>query len=223
MQAAMSAVELSLGLREGAFDDVMEGECVLPGEERHETMLRMFRYERGDGEPRLVAAQHRDIGLLSLVVGSSPGLEVWDARTRRWVAVEEGEVGEGEGGLTITLLVGMTLTRLTNNLYKSGLHRVFVPPTSSRNPSHGDKNNSNDDDAKYRYSIVFALRPYRDAVISTGALTSAVTGAFRYPLEGVRAQTLFNAIANAHWDINGAVDEREAQRNRVRERVPCVD
>src|SRR5262249_32696174 len=77
MQAMTRAVEASLDLKSGALDNVVSAECVLPEEELHETLLRMFRYER-TGEPRLVAAGHHDIGLLSLVIGSSPGLEVWD-------------------------------------------------------------------------------------------------------------------------------------------------
>jgi hypothetical protein len=209
MQVMMYAVESSLGLPPGAFDNVVAEECVLPVEERHETLLRMFRYER-TAEARLVAADHKDIGLLSLVIGSSPGLDVWDDRTNQWVAIEEDHGGAGQnGGLTLTLLTGKTLTRLTNDLYKPGLHRVFVPPANST---------SSADDAKYRYSLVFALRPYRNAIISTSSLTSDVTGEFQCPLEGVKAQILFNAIACVHWSVNGSVEEREAQRHRLQQR-----
>lgn len=204
MQAMMRAVENSLGLQPGAFDNVVAEECELPVEKRHETLLRMFRYERST-EARLVAASHRDIGLLSLVIGSSPGLDVWDERTKQWVAIEEDGAGHN-GELTLTFLVGQTLTRLTNNLYKPGVHRVFVPPAD---PSISV------DDAKYRYSLVFALRPYREAIISTSALTSDVTGEFQYPLDGFKAQILFDAIAGVHWSVNGGVAEREAQRSRL--------
>jgi isopenicillin N synthase-like dioxygenase len=200
----MHAIENSLGLQSGAFDNVVTEECELPVEGRHETLLRMFRYERST-EARLVAAPHRDIGLLSLVIGSSPGLDVWDERTKQWVAIEEDGAGQN-GGLTLTFLVGQTLTRLTNDRYKPGMHQVFVPPA---NPS------TSADDAKYRYSLVFALRPYRQATISTSALTSDVTGKFLSPLEGVKAQTLFNGIACEHWNVNGGVEEREAQRIRL--------
>ena len=47
----------------------------------------------------------------------------------------------------------------------------------------------------HRYSLVFALRPFKEATISTSSLTSEVTGDFQYPLEGVTAQALFNVIA----------------------------
>jgi hypothetical protein len=54
---------------------------------------------------------------------------------------------------------------------------------------------SSADDRMHRYSLVFALRPYKEATISTSSLTSEVTGDFQYPLEGVTAQALFNVIA----------------------------
>jgi isopenicillin N synthase-like dioxygenase len=206
MEKMMYAVEESMGLESGAFDSVVKEEYVLPVEDRHETLLRMFRYERAE-TPRLVAEQHRDLGLLSLVIGSSPGLDVWDDRTKKWVAIEEDDNDtEKNGGLTFTFLIGRTLARLTNNVYKTGSHRVFVPPI---NPS------SSADDAKYRYSLVFALRPYKEAVISTASLTTEVTGDFEYPLDGVEAQTLFHAIANSHWSVNSNIAEREAQRLKL--------
>jgi len=39
------------------------------------TMLRLFRYE--GWEPKVVAEPHADLGLLSVVIGNVPGLEVW--------------------------------------------------------------------------------------------------------------------------------------------------
>jgi hypothetical protein len=206
MQQMMRSVEESLNLEIGSFDDIVKEECALPVEDLHETLLRMFRYERTE-EPRLVAEQHRDIGLLSLVIGSSPGLEVWDARARRWVAIEEdGDDTGNTGGLTFTFLIGQMLTSLTNMRYKSGVHRVFVPAANA---------SSSTDDARYRYSLVFALRPYKEAIINTSKLTSDITGDFWEPLENVKAQTLFKAITNAHWSVNGGVAEREAQRLKL--------
>jgi isopenicillin N synthase-like dioxygenase len=156
--------------------------------------------------PRLVAVHHHDIRLLSLVIGSSPGLNVWDDRTKRWMAIENDGDDVGQNGLTFTFLIGQTLARLTNNRYKSGVHRVLVPPVDP--PSSAD-------DGKHRYSLVFALHPYKEAIISTSSLTSKVTGDFKHPLEGVKAQALFSAIANAHWNVNGPVTEREAQRLKL--------
>lgn len=205
MQLMMASIEQSLNLPKGAFDSLVNEECVLPKGKRHETLLRMFRYERAE-EAKLVAVHHRDIGLLSLVIGSSPGLEVWDEIKKKWIEIEENDGEKPAGGLTLTFMTGKTLTRLTNNRYKPGLHRVFVPPASS---------SASDDDAKYRYSLVYALRPYREAMLTTDDYTSDVTGPFEYPFEGVKAQTLFDAIASAHWSVNGGIEEREKQRIKV--------
>jgi isopenicillin N synthase-like dioxygenase len=225
MQLMVQAIEASLELKSGSFDNVVTDECVLPVEEVHETLLRMFRYERAS-EPRVVSQKHRDIGLLSLVIGSSPGLEVWDSTIVRkdattgvvskgdWVAIEEdGNERKSDGGLTLTFLIGETLTALTNNLYKPGVHRVSVPPAD---PS------SLTDDSKYRYSLVFALRPHRNATIFTPSLTTAVTGEFTWPrkdekgaIRTVNAADLFGLIANMHWSVNDQVEEREAKRIRL--------
>jgi len=184
MQSIMRAIESSLELESGAFDNVVTQECELPVGDMYETLLRMFRYER-TSEPRIVSEKHRDIGLLSLVIGSSPGLEVWDDRIARedpitgvvsngdWVAIEENSSQvKPIGGLTFTLLVGETLTALTNQLYKPGAHRVLVPPAES-----------SASDAMYRYSLVFALRPHKQGIIHTPSLQTAITGQFNWPPE----------------------------------------
>ncbi|KAF7969737.1 hypothetical protein HWV62_28493 [Athelia sp. TMB] len=202
MQEVMHAIAASLGLPPGAFDHLVAGECVLPVDTIHESLLRMFRYER-TSEARLVATHHRDLGLLSLVIGDSPGLDVWDEQSKQWIAIEEGAAPSG--GPTFTLLTGQTLYRLTNSIYKSGVHRVFVPPAD---------NSSSADDAKYRYSLVYALRPHRTGIISTSALTSNITGAYRWPIEGVPARELFSAIGKLHWSVNIDKEELEAQKIR---------
>ena len=225
MQGMMQPIEASLELGRGAFDNVVNEECALPADEIHETLLRMFRYER-TSESRIVSGKHRDIGLLSLVIGSSPGLEVWDNTiTRRdpitgvvskgdWVAIEnDSSTTQTSGGLTFTFLIGETLTALTNDLYQPGIHRVSVPPSDLSSAA---------DESQYRYSLVFALRPYRKASIYTPSLTTAVTGEFKWPqkdqkgvIKTVRAVDLFNWIANMHWSVNDQVAEREAKRIKL--------
>jgi len=224
MQGMTHSIEASLGLESGAFDNLVNEECSLPTDEVHETLLRMFRYERAP-EPRVVSEKHRDIGFLSLVIGSSPGLEVWDnAIIRRdpitgivsqgdWVAIEENDSGSTPPcDLTFTFLVGETLTALSNCLYQPGVHRVSVPPTAP----------SDDDDSSYRYSLVFTLRPHRKATIHTPSLTTPITGEFKWLskdgngfIHTVKAVDLFNRIASLHWSVNDQVEEREARKIRL--------
>ena len=226
MQAMVHAIEASLGLNSGAFYDVVGEECLLPVNEIHETLLRMFRYERAS-DPRIVSEKHRDIGIVSLVIGSSPGLEVWDdtitrkdpltgiVRKGSWVPIEEdSDETKQAGGLTFTFLVGETLTALSNDLYKPGIHRVSVPPAD---PS------SSTNDAKYRYSIVFTLRPYRQGTVYTPSLTTAVTGPFKWPpmdknglVPTVKAVDLFSVISNRRWSVNDSAEEREAKKLKLK-------
>lgn len=216
-------IEYSLDMLPHSLDPVVIPECAMPqaGNDRVETLLRMFRYERRSeevdnaesnvqqnvGKGRLVAEPHRDLGILSLVIGSSPGLEVWDSSVGTWKPIEQPPYASASLGLTATLLVGETLTHLTNGRYLPGRHRVFVPPIST--------SESSDDHRQYRFSLVFALRPHSTAIISTAALTSPITGPFRYPMEGVKAGDLFAKIARSHWNINTGKKEREAQRIRL--------
>jgi isopenicillin N synthase-like dioxygenase len=74
----MHHISLSLGMESNRFEDMVTPCCNLPENERVATLLRMFRYTRpSEGEePRIVAESHRDLGLLTIVVGSSAGLEV---------------------------------------------------------------------------------------------------------------------------------------------------
>ena len=221
MQEMTRGVEKSLGMHAAALDGVVSAECVMPegGSDRLETLLRMFRYERrseradpdpaapaDSGKGRLVAEPHLDLGLLSLVIGASPGLEVWHPMERAWIPIEEPP--HAGPGLTATLLVGETLTRLTNARYVPGRHRVFVPSAPIGDDS--------EDDSQFRYSLVFALRPHISAIISTSTLTTPLTGAFAYPIEGVRARDLFAAIAGSHWNVNTGHKMREAQRMQMR-------
>jgi len=239
MQEMTRAIEISLAMNPGALNGIVGPECELPTEQRVETLLRMFRYERRDegvdnesarvaessvngtkqvnesliGKGRLVAEPHRDLGILSLVIGSSPGLEVVDGTIGGWIPVETppyAHPASSTSNLTATILVGETLTHLTNGRYAPGRHRVFVPSVSPEASNLPPK-----DDSHFRFSLVFALRPHGPAVISTQALTTCVTGAFARPMEGIPAKKLFDAIAKSHWNINTGQAQRQRQRQKL--------
>ena len=75
------------------------------------TLLRLFRYYPSGG----FAAQHVDIGLLTLCVGDGKGLQVLDASQQpaQWRDVEGP-----------TILVGETLRVLSDGMIRAGTHRV---------------------------------------------------------------------------------------------------
>ncbi|KAI9662609.1 MAG: hypothetical protein M1821_008776 [Bathelium mastoideum] len=91
------------------------------------TLLRLFRYYPSGG----FAAEHVDIGLLTLCVGNGKGLQVLDRST------EPAQWRDAEGP---TLLVGETVKVLSDGVIRAGAHRV-QPNDSGRT------------------STVFTLRP----------------------------------------------------------------
>lgn len=197
------------------------------------TLLRLFRYDRPlqdsssqthmsatqeaftseiqrPNTSHVVAEQHKDLGLLSLVVGSSSGLEVFNESTNSWIPIEEPDYCQRDkNGLTITLLNGQCLRYLTRNQYRAGVHRVRVSP---RTLPDGQQD-------PHRFSIVFALRPFPNE-IKLSTFESARIGKFsleeRTGVDGQSAAVLFNKICGQHWNINIAKDIREEQRQSTR-------
>lgn len=173
---------------------------------RTATMLRLFRYEGFSGqETKIVAQAHKDLGLLSLVIGDTPGLEVWDKHTQRWFQIEKSY--EKPSG---SLLVGRQLERLSNGKYMAGGHRVRSYPDLPQQTNTSEKN--------YRYSIVFVLRAHSPVVVNTDALTTPITGKFQSPIRDIEARQLFKDIQRAHFNINTNHEEREQQRLRLLEK-----
>ena len=197
----------TLSLQPDVFDPFVEPCSILPQERRTPTLLRMFRYIRPqEGEKTINAERHRDIGLLSLVIGHSPGLEVLDTATGVWKAIESEEFVPEDakvrsGGLTATLLVGETMSLLTRGRYKAGVHRVLCAP---------DRENP------YRFSIVYTLRP-AEAPLYTKLFESEIVGHFapEEQMDGESSKELFARIRSSHWNVNVVKDLREEQQKRL--------
>ncbi|KAJ4343685.1 hypothetical protein N0V95_006588 [Ascochyta clinopodiicola] len=180
------------------------GPCATMQEEDQQktaTMLRLFRYE--GWEAKEVAEPHADLGLLSVVVGNVPGLEVWDGA--QWFEVEK-EV-EKTGSRGASLLAGRQLERLTNGRYPAGGHRVV---------SYADPDGQKVGGKRYRFSIVFVLRAHEPTIINSSELETSVTGKWLVPVEGLKAEDLYSKIRSAHYNININITEREKQRRQVR-------
>ncbi|KAJ7470121.1 hypothetical protein B0H11DRAFT_2041472 [Mycena galericulata] len=217
---AISAIAESLELPDqSAFDGLSsEARGALPDSGRAASLLRLFRYDRPPADTptakTIVAEAHKDLGLLTVVVGRSPGLDVRDPGTGEWVSVED---GGGEGRLTATLLAGQTLSYLTRGLYASGVHRVSVLPPPASAPHE-----------RHRFSLVFALRPAAAAPVHTDVFAqSPLIGPFppaplsptSFPhcsMRGESGSTLFAAIAQTHWNVNVAPEVREKQKERIK-------
>jgi len=170
------------------------------------TMLRLFRYETW--EAKEVAEPHADLGLLSVVVGDVPGLEVWDGRA--WFACEKERGESGQHGAT--MLAGRQLERLSNGRYPAGGHRVvsYGLPTPKTDVS------SSVEEKHYRFSIVFVLRAHEPVMINSSDLETEITGTWSEPMHGIDAGTLYAQIRGRHFNINIDPEEREKQRQKVR-------
>ena len=135
----LSALALDIGLPRDWFDDKTQ---------LGNSILRPIHYPPiGEVEPGAVrAAQHEDINLITLLIGSKEqGLEIL-SRDGQWVPVS---TLPG----TIVVNVGDMLQRLTNHVYPSTTHRVVNPPGDSATQA--------------RYSIPFFLHPNPDFLIET--------------------------------------------------------
>lgn len=220
----LGRISTSLGLPDGEDEGLRQyvgpcGSLQASDKEKTATMLRLFRYE--GWEAKVVAEPHADLGLLSVVVGDVPGLEVWDGAD--WFAVEK--VVESSGRKGATMLAGRQLERLSNGRYPAGGHRVvaYGSPEPSPNPpnsiSHPSPTTSatapSANDKRYRFSIVFVLRAHEPIIIKSDSLETEVTGKWLEPMNGITAGRFYEKIRGQHFNINIDMDEREKQRNKL--------
>lgn len=136
------------------------------------------------------------------MVGLTPGLEVWDGSSKRWLALEQTYTAP-----SATILVGRQLELLSNGRYKSGKHRVVSYPhqTTSSTPA-----------SNFRYSMVFVLRAHWPVTIDTDTLETPITGPFDKPMKGITGKELYMEIEKAHFNVNTTVQEREEQKRRLK-------
>lgn len=152
---------------------------------------------------------HRDLGLLSLVISDTPGLEVLDRHANGWFQIERSY--DRPAG---TLLAGQQLQRLSNGRYTPGPHLVRSYP----DPPPQVKESTDSPTRNYRYSIVFVLRAHWPVLVDTDSLTTGITGQFEKPLRAVKAGDLFKDLWNAHYNINTGIEERIQQLQKLAEK-----
>jgi isopenicillin N synthase-like dioxygenase len=208
-------IACSLGLPPDTYSSFVDP-CITFRDEKTPTLLRMFRYERPPigSEPTVVAQSHRDLGMLTVVIGHTPGLDVLEPPSAqypegRWISIEESPAVNSSPNispgrtLTATLLNGQVMNYLTQGRYRPGYHRVSVRPA---------------EDTPFRFSLVFALRP-APAPVHTARYESPQTGPFPpgAQMDGESMGLLFERIVNSHWNINVHKDIREAQQRKFEE------
>lgn len=223
----VEGVEESLGMENGSLTAFSEP-CLNILPEKTATMLRLFRYEGSFAEEQVVAERmapfslhsptplklllaHNDLGLLSLVMGDVPGLQVWNRFSQSWFPIEESYTTP-----TASVLTGRQLSALTNGRYAPGPHRVVAPASSAPFDKEVKL-------PKYRYSLVFILRAHNPVPISTAKLTTVHTGPFANSMEGMTAGDLHRQISSTCYNINTQKEKREIQRAKMRGRKTGKD
>ena len=234
LRAILKDIATTLHLDVDVFAPFVEPCVYLPDSERTPTLLRMFRYDRPPGtEPKVNAERHKDLGLLSLVIGHSPGLHVLSPTSDHWIPIEEKAflppgTKERSLGLTATLLCGQTLAYLTRGKYRAGVHGVVCDPapTASNQATASQMEDRladpalEPDDNCFRYSIVFTLRPAA-APVFTKHFESDIVG--KFPLlqvsDGTSSAELFGKIKSSHYNVNVAPAIREQQKAKARQQA----
>ena len=242
LNGMIGGISQSLGLPDDTLSAYSSPNLHMDGVKRS-TMLRLFRYE-GD-QPKIVAegeswldgnswviltlsSAHKDLGLLSLVLGDTPGLEAWDVQGKTWLPIEKTFTSP-----TATVMVGRELEYLSNGIYQAGGHRVLAygtdsprsPPSKSEEgytPPAGPPPGWTSTTPKYRFSIVFVMRAHWPVPIDLDTLTTPITGPFQ-PLNLTKNQQtvsrrtftagdLFFKVKGSHFNINTNIKERDKQK-----------
>lgn len=151
---------------------------------------------------------HKDLGLLSLVVGDTPGLEVHDRHAQQWFPIERSY--DRPAG---SILAGRQLQKLSNGRYTPGPHLVRSYP----DPQPEAKESTESSTRNYRFSIVFVLRAHSTIPVNSDNLTTPITGEFKTPLRDMVAGDLFKDLRNSHYNINTGIEQRKAQRQKLAE------
>tara|TARA_Y100001954_G_scaffold137431_1_gene146537 strand:- start:3161 stop:4102 length:942 start_codon:yes stop_codon:yes gene_type:complete len=134
----LNAIALHLNLEENYFTDkVYKGNSI----------LRAIHYPpiKEDPGSSVRAAEHGDINLITLLMGASAsGLEVKD-RSGDWIAITAIP-------RHVVVNIGDMMSRLTNNVLHSSIHRVINPPKEEWN--------------KPRFSIPFFMHPRSEMLLN---------------------------------------------------------
>ncbi|KAF1365590.1 hypothetical protein EJ07DRAFT_151071 [Lizonia empirigonia] len=157
------------------------------------SLLHLCLYEPQESDRS--SEHHVDFGLLSVVVESAPGLEVWDGE--QWLGSGRGTSGPDK--TEAVMMVGRQLHRLSNGRYPACWHRVVsygvkeaagAVGNSVTRPMAVSCCEGATPGKQRRLSIMFSLRAHAE-IVNSAKLETNITGTWDLPLEGVRAGDMF--------------------------------
>lgn len=137
------------------------------------SLLRLLNYHGATDTKNIAGDAHEDLGLLTLICYTGvPALEIYDFRhDQGWLDVETQQQPED-----IIMMVGESLSFLSNGYYLPATHRVRAPV----NP---------------RLAILYQLRFKEDAILDSQQLETPVTGKFKNPFRITGKEFLEKEIA----------------------------
>lgn len=140
---------------------------------RSPSLVRIIHYSGNPQckhEPMFAADPHQDIGLLTFVPKTvSPALDVYDfSKDGQWLEIENELSGD-----QIIVLVGETLSKISNNYFIAGVHRVRIT-------------------AKPRISLVYQLRANPQSELDSSLFETPITGKFYRPFKMTTSEFVAN-------------------------------
>jgi isopenicillin N synthase-like dioxygenase len=158
-QTTLQQVAQYLQIADGNLINLLD-ENPLPMQHTASSLLRILHYHPLDQQtPEYTCNIHQDLGLLTLAPRSTlPALEIYNYNgTGEWLDVET-----SMGPDDVIIMVGETLSLLSNNLFLPASHRVRQSASS-------------------RLSLVYQVRARNDAELNSENVASSVTGKFSQP------------------------------------------
>lgn len=151
-------IAITLNLNPAVFLDLIDTNA-LPEKGYGNSLLRLNNYKiESCADDEILSEPHQDLGLLTLVCPTDvPALQIFDYIDLEWKNVEKNRKHN-----ELIVMVGESLSTITNNYYLPATHQVAKP-------------------LNHRLSLVYHLRLRNDAILDSRLFESNITQKFSKP------------------------------------------
>ncbi|PIZ05055.1 MAG: hypothetical protein COY58_01310 [Gammaproteobacteria bacterium CG_4_10_14_0_8_um_filter_38_16] len=173
-------VACELKLAPSLFLDLID-ETAIPKTGYGNSLMRLNHYKAQPGNREdILSEAHQDLGVLTLICPvETPALEIYDYLKYDWVDVETHQEKN-----KIIIMVGESLSTITNHYYLPATHRVLCPTQN-------------------RTSLVYHLRFRNDAILDSKLFESEVTGKFHKPFR-MTGEAYLKSETSVRKSVNGS-------------------